>query len=73
MNRREAIHALLALPQVARVTTATIKPNDAIVVECDRPLTHEATEHLRALVKQIWPGHPVLICNAGVRIKVVES
>lgn len=73
MNRRDAIHALLALPQVARITTATVKPTDAIVVECDALLTREATENLRAIVKQVWPGHPVLICCAGVRIKVIES
>jgi hypothetical protein len=73
MERRDAIRALLALPQVARIVAATVKPTDVIVVECDRPLTRENIERLRALVKDAWPGHAMMICDAGVRVKVVES
>lgn len=72
MNRREALAALVALPEVARIATTTVKPNDAIVVECDARLSCEAVERLRELVKAVWPGHPVLVCTTGVRIKVLE-
>ena len=73
MNRREAIAALVALPQVARITTTALKPGDAIVVECTTSLAPADIARLRALVKDVWPGHPVLVCDAGVRIKVIES
>jgi hypothetical protein len=73
MNRREAMAALMALPQVTRVARTWVAPTDVIVVECDQRLTPEAVSQLRARVRDVWPGQTVLICDAGLRIKVLES
>lgn len=73
MNRREALAALVALPEVARISTAPLKPSDVIVVECDEHISSNEAARIKAHVQQIWPGREVLVLGKSLRLKVVEG
>lgn len=67
-----ALRALVALPD-ARISTATLGPNDVIVIELDAMLTPAGAERLRATVEQVWPGRRTVILADGIRLKVVAA
>jgi hypothetical protein len=73
MNRREAIAALMALPEAAHVTIARPRPDDVILVECQELLSAEIVARMADTLKRIWPEHRVVICDRGIRLKFVES
>lgn len=73
MNRREALAALVSLPEVARISVTRVKPTDVIVVECDELISFETAERLKTTMKQIWPDQKVCILDKSLRIKVVEG
>jgi hypothetical protein len=73
MNRREAIAALTALPGVAEIKVADLRPDDVIVVECESHLSAEGIANLRTSLERIWPGRKFAICEPGLHIKVVRS
>lgn len=73
MNRREAIAALMAFPQTARITATRVSPSDVIVLECDEPLSDEGRAILSASLKQIWPDNRLVVCDRGMRLKVLQS
>ena len=56
MNRRDALAALIVLPAVSRIATATAKPDDVIVVECDQHLTREMSGRIKATIEQVCPA-----------------
>lgn len=73
MNRREAIAALVSLPEVARIATVPASTDDVIVVECDGLLTDETRARIVAQLKDVWPDRQIIVCNQDVRIKVVPK
>lgn len=73
MNRREAIAALVALPEVARISTATLRPTDVIVVECDQLMSAEHTARIWMTMRDVWPDHKIVVFDKSMRIKIVEG
>jgi hypothetical protein len=72
MNRREAIAALTALPEAARVTVAAPRPRAVIVVECEYRLSAEGIARIKRTLRDVWPDHRILVCDGGTRIKFAE-
>lgn len=70
MNRREAIAALTSLPASVRLSSAEVKSDDVVIVECDEPLHREQVENIRRIVSVVWPTRKVLVCEKGLRIKL---
>lgn len=73
MNRREAIAALISLPEVARISAAPVKPKDVIVIECPGYLSSEAMAHIEQAIRQIWPDNKCVVLDASLKLKVVEG
>ena len=73
MNRREALAALIALPQIASIQRADIKPNDVIVVECDGLMSQRGKDNVLQKLAEIWPGRKIIICDGGVKLRVVSG
>lgn len=73
MNRREALAALVSLPAVAKISVAQLKPTDVIVFECDGYVSSDVAERIKAMAGQIWPDQKVIVCDKGLRLKVVEG
>jgi hypothetical protein len=74
MNRRDAVAALVGLPSVTRIAkVADLKPDDVIVVECEKYIPREAVERITAQVQELWPGHKVAILCDGMKIKVIAG
>ena len=73
MNRREAIAALTALPEALTIARAPIAPGDVILVETDRALTPEGIAHIKATLADVWPGHRVIVCEQGFRLRFVHG
>jgi hypothetical protein len=73
MNRREAIAALVALPGVAKISTAPVKPDDVIVVECDLHMSCDMVERIKTTMADVWPGRKVVVFDKGMRMKIVEG
>lgn len=73
MNRREAIAALVALPEVTRISIAPLKANDVIVVEGARAMSEESMARIKGVLEQVWPGHRCIVLSEGLSLKVVAS
>lgn len=73
MNRREAIAALVALPEVSRVTVARPKDDDVLVVECDGPISDATAERIKAHFAYIWPNRKIVVLDGGIRIKFASA
>lgn len=73
MNRRDAIAALVALPEVARISVTAVKATDVIVVESNRPVSSEAAARIKATLEQVWPGQKIVVLNESLKLKVVEG
>jgi hypothetical protein len=73
MNRREAIAALVSMPSIAQIQVAYVRPEDVIVVECNERLTHAVSEGIRATLERVWPGRKIVVCDAGVRIRIARE
>lgn len=73
MNRRDAIKALTALPGVASIATAPVRPKDVIVVECDMPVSREMAERMKQTLTEVWPGQKIVILDKGHHLKIVEG
>jgi len=77
MTRRAMIEALLALPAVGGITTIPAAPPGVdrppvIVVECTQALTLEAQVRLRDQLRDVFPGHRILVADHGIRIREVR-
>ena len=73
MNRRQAIAALVSLPEIARISTAPVKETDAIVIEYAGRLSHAQVASIKTAVESIWPGRKVLVLSDGMALKVVAT
>jgi len=73
MNRREAIAALVAMPEIAKISAAPVRPKDVIVVELTRELPVEAFARIRDELKAIWPDQQIVVCAPDVRLKVLRG
>lgn len=73
MNRRDAIKALVALPEVARIATAPVRPSDIIVVECDDDISQDVEERIKSTVSNVWPNQKIVVCDKRTRIKIIEG
>ena len=65
--------SLKLLAEVARVGRAGLLPGDVVVVECPRELSRNQSAFVTGHLEKIWPGHRVLILDAGMRIHVVRE
>ena len=73
MNRREALAALVSLPEIARISRAEVKPLDVLVVEVPGQPSTEDVANMTDILKRIWPNNHVLLLNNGMQIKVVAG
>lgn len=73
MNRRQAIAALVSLPEVARISAAPVGLTDVLVVETDTHITLDAAKRITEVMQQVWPGRRVLIFDKGVTLKIVPG
>lgn len=73
MNRRDAIQALVALPGVARIAAAPVRPTDVIVVESDEHLSCDMAQRIKSTLTDIWPGQKIVVLDRGLRLKIVEG
>lgn len=73
MNRREALAALVSMPEIARLSVAPVRPNDVIVVECEGTLSTSTADRIHAQLKEIWPNNKIVILDELIRIKVVSG
>jgi len=73
MNRRDALAALVGMPQVARVATVPEASTDVIVVKCDEYLDQQASAHIERTLHQVWPGRRILVLEKGYRLKVAPG
>ncbi len=65
--------AVLELPEVKKAEILRLEPNDTIVVSLDRYATAENCERLRALMKQKFPNHNVLVKDGGIDISIIKG
>ena len=72
MNRRDAIAALTSLP-IAAVGRLEVRPESVIVVEAEGKLSAEAHARLLATVRAVWPNQRVIVCDQGIRLRVVDA
>lgn len=73
MNRREALAALVALPEVTRISVAKPQPDDVIVVEYDGMMSPETAERIKATLQRVWPRRQVLVLSDGMKIKLIQG
>ncbi len=73
MDRREALKALVSLPATARVSVASLKPTDVIVIECEGLLSQNARARLAEQLKDVWPDHRVVILDGTLRLKIAQT
>lgn len=74
MNRCDALAALMALPATARITRASVQPDDVIVVECDEVLSNAAMDAIQHHLRTVWPEpQRLLVLHSGLSVKVVEA
>lgn len=73
MNRREAIRAVMALPAVASISVAQLKPDDVIVIECDQIASDHSKTYISETMQRIWPGRKVVVLDKGLNLKVVRE
>lgn len=73
MNRREAIAALTALPGLASIQTADLKPNDVLVCRCDGHISEDLAVHLRETLERVFPGRKILVLSDGLSLEVLRD
>ena len=73
MNRREALAALVALPEVTRISVARMGPADVIVVEAPMRLSAAQVEAMTERLTKVWPDRRIVILGQGMTLKVVKS
>ncbi len=74
MNRREAVAALIGLPEITRIAKMSdLKPDDVIVCECDSMIPFDAAERIRKNLELVWPGRKCVVLGDGLRLKVMPG
>jgi predicted pyridoxine 5'-phosphate oxidase superfamily flavin-nucleotide-binding protein len=74
MNRDEALAALVSLPEVQRISVASLKPTDVIVVNVsDSSFTQSEAARMRCALEQIWPDQKIIVALKGVEIAIAPG
>jgi hypothetical protein len=73
MNRRDAIKTLMAMPGVAAIRSATLAPDDVIVIECNHIVSDEQCAYIRAAMERVWPGRKVVVLERGTTLRIVRA
>lgn len=76
MNRREAIAALVAMPEVTKASILrTPKPTDVIVLEtADHTfMSNETRQRIQEMMQSVWPNQRVVVLPPGTTLKVVSD
>ncbi len=73
LSRRDAIKAVMAMPSVATISRASLKPTDVIVLESEDYISQHTCELIQAQVKQVWPDHKCIVLDKGLRLRVVAG
>jgi hypothetical protein len=72
MNRREALAALMSLPQVARISVADLKPDDVLVFECESPVSQDTAERIKSYAQEVFPGRKCIVVS-DMTLKVMKG
>lgn len=56
-------------PTIERIAVARLKPGDVIVVECRGLTSIQEVESIKATLRPIFPGHKVVVCDEGTRLR----
>lgn len=73
MNRREALAALVSMPEIARISAAPVGPTDVIVVETEMEFSDEVHARMKATLESVWPGRKIVVLSKGITLKVVAG
>jgi hypothetical protein len=73
MDRRQALAVLTGLPAVAAIQAAEVKPEDVIVVECDKELGPEQASIIERQLLSVWPNRRVVVFPQGIRMRIVKA
>lgn len=74
MNRRDLLKAIAALPPIASIEVATVKPSDVIVLTLDvEHVSQQTVSNVTVHLKTIWPEAKLLVLDKGSSLKVVRS
>lgn len=76
MNRRELLKAFAgvsALPMVKNVEALRLSPQDVLVITCNRDLSEDEHDSLRATLRNLFPYQKVLVLDSGLDVKVVRQ
>lgn len=69
MTHAEAVAALESLPAVERISVASLKPTDVIVVNVSEDISMEDAARMRASLREIWPDNRIAVFMKGVELK----
>lgn len=73
MTREDAIAALVSLPEVQRVSVASLKPTDVIVVNVSEYISMETADRMRAWLQQVWPDNKIVVLEKGVELRIADG
>lgn len=74
MNRREALAALVSMPEIAKISAMPVlRRTDVIVVEVDKPCSAEMASRMREQLREVWPNHKIVVMCDGAKIKVAAG
>lgn len=73
MTREAAIAALELLPAVERISVASLKPTDVIVVNVNEHISMETAARMRAYLRDIWPDNKIVVLEKNLTLRVVDG
>ncbi len=73
MSHDDAVAALEALPETARISVARLLPSDVIVLEYPGYWMPEAKARLVTQLKPIWPDNKIIVLDHGITLKIIEG
>ncbi len=73
MTKAEAAAALDSLPAVERISVASLKPTDVIVVNVSEYISMETAERMRAYLREIWPDNKIVVLEKGVELRIADG
>ncbi len=73
MTRREALAALVALPEATRISVARLTPTDVLVLEVPGPISIETAERIKASMLKVCPEQKCIVLSDGVHLKVLRQ
>ena len=69
----EALRRLLYVPDLEGIRIARLRPGDVILVDVDGNVSQQQSDEIHGQLQKVWPGHEVLICDEGLRLRVVRE